>query len=166
MKRLNRIIITFAVALLCSASFCNAQRIYIGGGIGIGTTGNGLSINVSPDIACRVSDNFVVGGQLSYRTGYDRFAVIPYARWHFTPLDGLVSVFLSATAPCDFAHEYRSVSALFRPGISARVSDGLYLYAHIGALGYSAVWNSGVRSGGWIAQLDGNSINLGFCIAL
>lgn len=166
MKHLNCVIITIFISILASSSLCNAQKIYIGGGIGIGASGNGLSVNISPDIAYRVSNSFVVGGQLSYRTGYNRFAVIPYARWHIMPMEGPVSVFLSATAPCEFAHNYTSAGLRFRPGLSVRASDNLYLYAHIGSFGYSTVWSSGTRSGSWVAQLDSNSISLGFCIVL
>ena len=168
MKFMIRCIMVFVLAVLSSASICHAQKVYVGGGIGIGigSGSNGLSVNISPDIAYRASDNFVVGGQLSYRTGYNRIAFIPYARWHFMPMEGVVSVFLSATAPCEFAHEYSSVGFRFRPGLSVRVSDNLYLYAYVGSFGYSSVWESGLRSGNWVARLDGNSINLGFCIAL
>lgn len=164
MKRLIVIVALLIVSMTARGQF------YLGGGIGLGSRyggyGEGLSLTIAPDFAYRVNNNFMVGAQVSYRTGYDRLAVTPYARWHIMPLEGLVSIFVSMTAPLEFYGDYTSVSARVRPGIAIRVSPGLYLLAHIGSFGYTEVFSGGEHYGDWVAAIDGNNISLGFCIGL
>lgn len=157
------------VALLLVPLSARGQ-FYLGGGIGIGPRYDGyggIAFTFAPDVAYRVSNNFLVGAQASYRTGYDRLAVTPYARWHIIPLEGLISIFVSMTAPLEFYSDYTAISARVRPGIAVRVSPNLYLLAHVGSFGYTEVFRGGGdHYGNWVAAIDGNNISLGFCIGL
>lgn len=165
MMRMKKFIV---IAVLLLASLSARGQFYLGGGIGLGSRydGRGIALTLAPDFAYRVNNNFMVGAQVSYRTGYDRFAVTPYARWHILPLEGAVSIFMSMTAPMEFYGDYAAISARVRPGIAVRVSPGLYLLAHIGSFGYTEVFQNGSHHGDWVAAIDGNNISLGFCIGL
>ncbi|MDO5321323.1 MAG: hypothetical protein Q4F39_02920 [Bacteroidia bacterium] len=154
------------IAALLFASLTARGQLYLGGGIGIGTSGNGVAFTFAPDISYRVSNNFLVGAQASYRTGYDRLAVTPYARWHILPLEGIVSIFVSATAPFEFYPDYTTIGLRLRPGIAIRVSQGVYMLVHIGSFGYSEVFQNGRHYGDWVAAVDGNNISVGFCVGL
>ncbi|MCQ2172603.1 MAG: hypothetical protein MJZ17_07655 [Bacteroidales bacterium] len=157
------------VLTLLLASLTARGQLYLGGGIGIGSDyGNrgGIAFTFAPDISYRVSNNFLVGAQASYRTGYDRLAVTPYARWHILPLEGIMSIFVSASAPFEFYPDYTTLGVRLRPGIAIRVSQGVYMLVHIGSFGYSEVFQNGRHYGDWIAAIDGNNISVGFCVGL
>lgn len=162
----KKVIVIFALLL---ATLTARGQIYLGGGIGIGSDyghRGGIAFTFAPDISYRVSNNFLVGAQASYRTGYDRLAVTPYARWHILPLEGLVSIFVSATAPFEFYPDYTTIGVRLRPGIAIRVSPVVYMLVHIGSFGYSEVFQNGRHYGDWVAAVNGNNINVGFCIGL
>lgn len=169
MKPLHIKRLAFIAALALLPGIGAGAQIYLGGGLGLTTSpsGNSLSLVLNPDIACRVSNSFVVGGQLSFRTGYEGMSVVPYARWHVTSLDSRLSLFVSADAPCTFRNKRTDVYLQVRPGLSLSMSDNLYLLAYFGAFGWSATFENGrPASFGWISRLDRDSINLGFCVAL
>ena len=162
-------ILIVIIALTLSAASTGAQ-ILIGGHIGFGTRvdGNGLSLSLYPDISYRLNNNFIVGGQLSYRTSYNQFGVNPYIRCHVRPFGtDMVTLFLSANLPCEFAGNASSVSLRLRPGITLRVSENFYLVANIGYTGYSWTFNGRrLISSGWSSRFNQDSINIGFCVAL
>lgn len=159
------------VAVMSLAALnANAQRLYVGGSIGLGgnASGDGISLYLAPDVSYAVSNSFIVGGRLSYRTGYDRFAITPYARWHIMPLGtSVVSVFLTATVPCQFTGSESSVALYARPGLAVRIGTGTYLTASVGYAGYCWNFDMGhVTSSGWTARLDPDCIDIGvsFCL--
>ena len=158
-----------ALMLTISAAFNAKAQILIGGNIGIGNAPDGgISLYVAPDVSYRLNNNFVAGGQLYYRTGYDRVGVTPYARWHILPIgSSAFSIFLSATAPCEFYGGGSTVSIRLRPGLTLRINDNVYLVANVGYTGYSWSFSNGkVVSSGWYSQFNGDSINIGFCFAI
>ena len=157
------------IAVLLLASLTAKGQFYLGGGIGLGSNRDGrggISFTFAPDFSYRVSNNFLVGAQVSYRTGYDRLAVTPYARWHILPLEGIVSIFVSANAPFEFYPDYTTLGVRLRPGIAIRVSQGVYMLVNIGSFGYSEVFQNGRHYGDWVAAVDGNNISIGFCVGL
>lgn len=162
-------ILIVTIALMLSAASAGAQ-VLIGGHIGFGTRadGNGLSLSLYPDISYRLNNNFVVGGQLSYRTGYNRLGVNPYLRCHLKPFGtDVVTVFLSANLPCEFEGSASSVSLRLRPGFTVKVSENFYLVANIGYTGYTWTFNGRrLISSGWYSQFNQDSVNIGFCVAL
>ena len=157
------------LVLIVSAAFSSKAQILIGGNLGIGNSPDGgLSLYIAPDVSYRVSNNFIAGGQFYYRTGYERVGVTPYARWHILPLgSSAFSIFLSATAPCEFYGGGATVSIRFRPGLTFRINESVYLVANIGYTGYSwTIADSRVVSSGWYSKFNGDSINIGFCFAI
>ena len=162
MKRL----VLIAAALILSIG-AKAQ-LYLGGGLGLAATSrDGVTLVINPDVAYRVSHSLVVGGQFSFRLGQEGIGVVPYARWHITPMDLLFSLFVTADAPCTFYNGWTSVNLHIRPGASLRISSKLHLLAYFGAFGWSGVIENGrSTAGGWMARLDRDTINLGFTIAL
>lgn len=162
-------ILIVIIALILSSASAGAQ-ILIGGHIGIGNKadGSGLSLSIYPDISYRLNNNFIVGGQLSYRTSYNRLGMNPYLRWHLKPFGtDAVTLFLSANAPCEFSGSGSTVSLRLRPGFTVRVSNNVYLVANIGYTGYTWAFNGGrMVSSGWYSRFNEDSINIGFSIAL
>lgn len=163
---MKKLIIILTALLLCSAA---KGQVYLGGGFGITSSyhGRGISLYIAPDVAYRINNSFVTGAQLSYRTGYPGLGFTPYIRWHAAPLGDSVSLFLSASMPCVFQEDYTTINFRIRPGATVRVSDRLYMVAHIGAFGYGTTYCDGEKvSSGWFASLDRDYINVGFCIML
>ena len=161
---MKRIIVVLLALTLCVGA---RAQLYLGGGLGLGVRNGYLSLDISPDIGYRLGNNLVVGGQLSYRTGYEGLGIIPYARWHVTSQDKLLSVFLSANAPCTFRWDSQSYSFQLRPGASLRLAGNLYALMQIGYFGWSTVVTDGhAVSNGWEWRLDWDTIKIGFCICL
>lgn len=159
-----------AAVLLFWSFGAQAQRVYIGGNIGLtgNADGDGISLLIAPDISYAVSNTFIVGGQLSYRTGYDMFALTPYARWHIMPLGkGLLSIYVSASLPCEFAGSNASVGLYVRPGLALRIVGRTYFTASFGYAGYCWDFAMGHLTGsGWTARLDSDCIDFGITVCL
>ena len=165
----SRHLLIVTIALMLSAASAGAQ-VLIGGHIGLGTRadGNGLSLSLYPDISYRLNNNFIVGGQLSFRTSYNQLGVNPYLRCHLRPFGtDLITVFLSANMPCEFTGNSSSISLRLRPGFTVRISENFYLVANVGYTGYSWTFNgSRLISSKWSSRFNQDSINIGFCVAL
>lgn len=163
---MKKLTIILAAILIC---VCANAQIYIGGGLGLRPSryGDGISLSISPDVAYRVTNSMVIGGQLSYSTGYNGLGITPYLRWHVTPIAKNLSLFLSASIPTVFQDDLISVSFRLRPGATLRVSENLWLMAYLGSFGYTTLVSNGeTLSSGWVASFDRNSINIGFCVCL
>ena len=156
-------------ALLLSLAFCAEAQIIIGGNIGI-TTSSGsdsrMGIVIAPEIGYSFSPDFTVGGVISYRSLQNTFGITPYLRGYLFNVQDSFRVFLSAQAPCRFASGYQSYGIYVRPGASVRINQGVWLIAHIGAFGYSFVKSQGSSFGGWSAEVNSNTINIGFCFTI
>lgn len=159
--------ITLLTLLLCIA-VCAQAQIYVGGNIGITTSSSDSRVGVviAPEVGYNINPNFTVGGTLSYRSLQNSFGLTPYLRGYLCNIQDRFRIFLSLQAPLRFAFDYQSYGAYLRPGVSFRIGDGVWMMAHIGALGYSYTRSGGVGSGGWSAQLNSNTINIGFCFGL
>ena len=155
--------------LLLSLTFCAKAQIIVGGNIGI-TASSGsdsrVGIVIAPEIGYSFSPNFTVGGVISYRSLQNTFGITPYLRGYLFNVEDFLRVFLSVQAPCRFASGYQSYGVYVRPGASLRISQGVWLVAHIGAFGYSYVNSQGSSFGGWSAEVNSNTINIGFCFTL
>ena len=157
---MKRTLILLAVLMLCIPSFA---RVYVGGHIGISTSGDRIGINVAPEVGYRINNSFDVGGLLSYQSLYSTFGVTPYARWHFVSFGDRVNMFIEANTPMRFANNYQSYGFIVRPGVTVRLSDNVWLMGKVGRFGYEYVKSGDIISSGWLARLNGDSITIGFC---
>ena len=159
---MKRILLVSAL-LLCT--ICAKGQIILGGQIGLtpGRDGNGIGINIAPEIGYSFNRYLTAGAYLSYQSRYNTFGATPYLRCNIVTFGGIVRLFATATAPMRFASMYKSFGANIRPGVSVRVANNLSLMAHIGTFGYLYTDSAGVISSGWIARLNSENISLGFC---
>lgn len=142
----------------------SSGRWYVGLGGGLDYSSvTGWYVDISPDIAYKVSDALFVGGILSYsyHNGESLAGVIPYARWHIIPLGKAVSLYAKAYAPVQFWKDYLHVGARIKPGLAIRLSPGVYVMGAFGSAGYSYVRSGGVVGRGWTSRWDTDTIELG-----
>ena len=162
-KRILRIFLILALQLMPVMA---GAQIYIGGHIGLATSGDRVGINLAPEIGYGVNQYLTVGGNISYQSLQNIFGVTPYARFNFLTLGNFARLYAEATAPMRFASSYQNYNLFLRPGVSLRLGDSVWLMATIGAFGYSWLKSDGVRSDGWVARVDGNTISLGFIFTI
>ena len=146
------------------SSGSSSGRWYVGLGGGLDYSSvTGWYVDISPDIAYKVSDALFVGGivSYSYHRGESLAGVIPYARWHIIPLGKAVSLYAKAYAPVQFWKDYLHVGARVKPGLAIRLSPGLYVMGAFGSAGYSYVRSGGVVGRGWTSRWDTDTIELG-----
>lgn len=155
------------LVILCLALSAKAQ-VYVGGNIGLAVSGadNRVGINISPEAGYHFNRYFTAGGSISYQSLYNTFGITPYVRGNFGYIQDRVHFFVALTAPMRFAADYQSYSGYLRPGISVRVAEGVWIMAHIGAFGYSYVRSGDQSAKGWVAKVDANTVNIGFCFNL
>ena len=142
----------------------SSGRWYVGLGGGLDYSSvTGWYVDISPDIAYKVSDALFVGGivSYSYHRGESLAGVIPYARWHIIPLGKAVSLYAKAYAPVQFWKDYLHVGARIKPGLAIRLSPGVYVMGAFGSAGYSYVRSGGVVGRGWTSRWDTDTIELG-----
>ena len=142
----------------------SSGRWYVGLGGGLDYSSvTGWYVDISPDIAYKVSDALFVGGivSYSYHRGESLAGVIPYARWHIIPLGKAVSLYAKAYAPVQFWKDYLHVGARIKPGLAIRLSPGVYVMGAFGSAGYSYVRSGGVVGRGWTSRFDTDTIELG-----
>ncbi len=142
----------------------NSGRWYVGLGGGLDYSSvTGWYVDISPDIAYKVSDALFFGGivSYSYHRGESLAGVIPYARWHIIPLGKAVSLYAKAYAPVQFWKDYLHVGARIKPGLAIRLSPGVYVMGAFGSAGYSYVRSGGVVGRGWTSRWDTDTIELG-----
>lgn len=164
MKNLIRKIALVSL-LLCVALSAKSQ-IYLGGNIGLAISSGSdarLGVIIAPEIGYSFHSNFTVGASISYRSLQNSFGITPYLRGTLFTIQDFFSVFLSAQTPCRFTSGYQSLGAYIRPGVSFRVAPGIWLMAHIGAFGYSGTHYDGYWSGGWVAKVNSDTVNIGVC---
>ena len=162
---IKKILAVMAAVMLAASA---RAQVFIGGNIGlsVGSGGSGVGINIAPEIGYHVNQYLTVGGLLSYQSRYNTFGATPYLRFNFVTIGDRVRLFVAATAPMRFAHEYRSFGANVRPGLTIRVAEKMALMVHVGTFGYQYVNSAGSISSGWIARLNSDNISVGFCIDL
>ena len=142
----------------------SSGRWYVGLGGGLDYSSvTGWYVDISPDIAYKVSDALFVGGivSYSYHRGESLAGVIPYARWHIIPLGKAISLYAKAYAPVQFWKDYLHVGARIKPGLAIRLSPGVYVMGAFGSAGYSYVRSGGVVGRGWTSRWDTDTIELG-----
>lgn len=162
----KRIIRIFLILALQFVPLMAGAQIYVGGHIGLATDGDKLGVNLAPEVGYGVNQYLTVGGNISYHSLYNTFGVTPYARLHFLTLGNIARLYAEATAPMRFASGYQNYNLFLRPGVSLRLGDSVWLMATIGAFGYSWYNSGGVRSDGWYAKVDGNTVSIGFCFGI
>ena len=162
MKKLLIIIASVLIAQSLSA------QIIVGGNIGItsGANGNGIGVNIAPEIGYNVLPNLALGSYFSYQSRYNSFGVTPYVRWHFVSLGNRVRLFLATTVPMRFREGYQSYGVNVRPGITISLADRIALQAHIGTFGYCYEKSGLDVSSYWLARVNGDNISIGFCIGI
>lgn len=154
------------MVLFLGIALSSRAQIYVGGNIGLAASSSGdarIGVVIAPEIGYSISPYLTVGGFLSYRSLQNSFGITPYLRGNLCNIQDAFRVFLSVQAPCRFTSGYQSYGVFIRPGASVRVSQGVWLTAHIGAFGYSYTVSGGVRYGEWSAEVNANTINIGFC---
>lgn len=162
--------VIFRIAVLAAAllfSYNAHAQLILGGNIGLSVAGdNRVGINIAPEVGYAINPYFTMGGLISYQSLYNTFGITPYVRTTPVSIKDIVRLHLSLTAPMRFAGSYQSYQLDVRPGISVRISGNVWIMAHIGAFGYEWVHNGAASSSGWIARVNGDTINIGFCIGL
>ena len=142
----------------------SSGRWYVGLGGGLDYSSvTGWYVDISPDIAYKVSKSLFVGGIRSYRynRGESLVGLIPYARWHVIPLGKAVSIYAKAYAPVQFWTDYLHVGARIKPGLAIRLSPGVYVMGAFGSAGYSYVRSNGVATQGWVSRWDTDTLEIG-----
>ena len=149
-------------------SLCAGAQVFVGGNLGFSINGNGSGANiyVAPDIGYRINNQFTVGGQLSYQSSGSTFGLTPYFRWKFISIGDRVRFFISANAPLRFNRDAWACGFHLRPGATVRITDNLYLVAHVGTFGYTYARSGDAISKGWVAKVNGDNISIGFCIGI
>ena len=92
--------------------------------------------------------------------------MVPYLRWHVVPLGKAVSLFATAYAPIQFWKDYLQVGVRVKPGLAVRLSEGFYVMASYGSVGYSYFNISGVTGSGRVNNWDVDTIDIGFIFSL
>lgn len=162
-KRIYRIVLILALQLIPMAA---SAQILIGGHIGVATSGDRWGINLAPEVGYVVNPYLTLGGNISYRSLDNVFGVTPYARCNFLSLGNFARLYAELTTPMRFAAGYQNYNLFFRPGVSLRLGDSVWIMATIGAFGYSWYNSNGARSDGWLARVDGNTVSIGFCFGI
>lgn len=142
----------------------SSGRWYVGLGGGLDYSSvTGWYVDISPDIAYKVSNSLFVGGILSYsyHNGESLAGLIPYARWHIIPLGKAVSIYAKAYAPVQFWTDYLHVGARIKPGLAIRLSPGVYVMGAFGSAGYSYYRSGGVSTQGWVSRWDTDTLEIG-----
>ena len=154
-------------ALILSVAFGARAQMYLGGNLGLETSSdNRIGVLIAPEIGYRLNTHLTVGGTISYRSLQNSFGITPYLRGDLVNIQNIVRVFISAQAPCRFTSNYQSYGAYLRPGVTLRLVDGVWMQIHVGAFGYSYTRINGTGYGGWYAQVNSNTVNVGFCFGI
>lgn len=141
--------------------------IGLGGGIDY-SSAYGWDITIAPDFSYKVSNSLFVGTQFSYSYFQKESlaGITPYLRWHVVPLGKAVSLYATAYAPIQFWKDYMEIGVRVRPGLAVRLSDGFYVMASYGSLGYSYFNISGVTGSGRVSNWGSDTIHIGFLFNL
>jgi len=159
--------IILLIALLgCFCFKAEAQWIF-GGGFGFGaSSSSNFSLYIAPEVGYRVTNNFTVGGRMSYRSGYNQFGLDPYIRWDMFKPESPVRILASFHAPMRFASDYFSYGFYFQPGISVGLGGKARLECHIGAFGWGSVTSGDIRTSSWQATVNSNNVSVGVVFSI
>jgi len=159
--------IILLIALMGFLSMKAEAQWYLGGGLGFGTgPNNQFSIYVAPEVGYHFTNSFTIGGNLSYRSGYNIFGVDPYLRWHILKPESAVRIIASIHAPLKFASDYFAYGFFVQPGISIRVAPTARLECHVGAFGWGSATSGATKYSGWEASVNSNNISVGVVFAI
>jgi len=149
--------------LLAGISTNGMAQWYFGGSFGIHAGSNSpLSINIAPEAGYFISNNFTVGGRLSYTSYSNRFGIDPYARMYLLKNDSPVRLALSAHVPMYMGQGYFDYGFYLQPGISIATGPNLRFECHLGAIGWGASRQDGqLVSSGWQASISGTNTSVG-----
>jgi len=164
--RTGKRILLFVALLGCFCFKAEAQWI-LGGSLGFGTSsGSQFSLYIAPEVGYHVTNNFTVGGRMSYRSGSNQFGLDPYVRWDVLKPESPVRILASFHAPMRFASDYFSYGFYLQPGISVSLGGNARLECHIGAFGWGAVSSGGYRTSSWQATVDSNNVSVGVVFSI
>ena len=177
--------IMMTLAAVAVAATMNAQ-VYIGGGIGLGTSsydGNSETyFKIIPEIGYNLDENWAVGLTIgygetkttlkNYATGVKTsekvksFTIAPYARYTFAHFDK-VNLFVDGTV--GYNHENYAGTKIntfgigFKPGVAVNLNDKLSFVAHVGFLGYEneKVKGDSKSTNSFGLDLSGNNLSFG-----
>lgn len=161
------------VAAIMAVSAANAQ-VYVGGGVGIGSTDNGdesaTFYKFVPEIGYNLDKNWAVGVALGWtgtgKGGQKSFEINPYARYTFIHsqyinvfVDGGLGYAHDYNAGADDDHMYIGV----KPGLAVNLSSKLSFVTHVGFLGYDHVKYNNLdrKANTWGLDVDGRNIIFG-----
>jgi len=141
--------ILMTLAAVCVAATMNAQ-VYVGGGVGFGTTSHDgntkTSFKILPEIGYNLDENWAVGITFGYSQDKSyadvktkMFQVSPYVRYTFVKLDK-VNIFVDGAV--DYIHtavddaKVNGFGIGLKPGVAVNLNDKLSFVSHLGFLGY------------------------------
>ena len=133
----------------------NAQ-VYVGGGIGVSTTGGDNTDDVTS----------YIGWEGSNKGGAKPFSINPYVRYNV--INGkVVNVFLDGSV--EFGHKYNAgfdddfFGVGLKPGVAFKVNEKISVVTHIGFIGYEHWKNKPSKNSvnSWGVDVDGRNIILG-----
>ena len=171
MKKLLLIVVVFMAALSASA-----QKMYIGGGIGLWRDSDidKMEFTISPDFGVELSEQWAVGGELHYAhknwnisdtsLEVNSFAIAPYARYTYFH-NKVVRLFLdmgmgvSVTKP-EHSDSDTGFEIGIKPGLAVKLNDHFSLVTKVGFAGYTNDF-LGEKKEGFGVLLNGNNLSFG-----
>ena len=171
------------LAAVAVAATMNAQ-VYLGGGIGLGTTSyDGDSetfFKIIPEIGYNLDENWAVGMTVGYGEAKTKvnvagvsvndkvksFQIAPYARYTFAKFDK-VNLFVDGTVGYEYNKigevKINSFSIGFKPGVAVNLNEKLSFVAHVGFLGYEneKVKGDDNSTNTFGFDLNGNALSFG-----
>lgn len=176
--------IMMTLAAVAVAATMNAQ-VYLGGGIGLGTTSyDGDSetfFKIIPEIGYNLDENWAVGLTIGYGETTSKvknaagvrvtdkvknFTIAPYARYTFAKFDK-VNLFVDGTVGYEYNKigevKINSFSIGFKPGVAVNLNEKLSFVAHVGFLGYEneKVKGDDKSTNSFGFDLSGNNLSFG-----
>ena len=146
------------MAVMAVAALSANAQVYVGGGVGVGTSsydGNSETyFKIIPEVGYKLNENWAVGMTIGYGETRAKFkdefgkkntekvkvfTVAPYARYNFAKFEK-VNLFVDGT----FAYQYENYAGTkintfgvgLKPGVAVNLNEKLSFVAHVGFLGY------------------------------
>ena len=162
MKKIFMTMAAMVVAISASA------QVYIGGGVGIGSTkvGDGdakMNYKFVPEIGYQFNKNWEAGvtvGWQGVEDGSHSFELAPYARYTFCNTK-LVDLFLEGTVGYVHQDHVDGYEFGIKPGLKLNMSDHVSFVTKVGFLGYRQVGDGAAKVKNWGVDIDGTDVSFG-----